>query len=416
MLHLAKLRLSGHFKDRWIMKEKDALIESEKKIEKNRSIHRPVGLLRVSDLRGRNLRSRELGLPGSFYASVFYDPVRYANENMKSSLTKCDASNSCIHEIGATVSPGITANPIWTNMRESTELMRLKHLLPDDRLWGEQIFSEAKGVGRDEKVVVSSIQYPILQPIAEDDSFRHEEGDRTTQTGVQLMPWKSSFGAVVIQVRFSDVLGPFQVFDNVLGEVVVPLAKLAGGQEVEGWFRLLDVGTKDTVPGESSDDDIIADMKSHAPSTEKDSNLADDEIPSVTFPELYLRVKFSQNATYTDHVSSSDDESSKVIYEEMVRSASMTPEGGIGVIGSSLSTLNTVRSLGGKLQNQISYVINIIEQIRNAFNFSVRMLFWFFICCVEVTTPTPLLTTLHTDGQLILCHRIRGLQSFSSCV
>lgn len=351
MVYLGNLRLNGHFKDRWLTKEKDTLVESETKIEKNHSIQRTVGILQVSELRGKNLRSRELGLPGSFYASIFYDPVRYASEKMKSSLSKHDESSSYTHEIATTVSPGITSNPIWEQMRSSTELTRLKNLLPNDHLWGEQDDHSA------------SVQYPILQPIVKGVSFETEENDDAKFGGLQFMPWESSFGAVVVQVRFSDVLGSFQMFDNVLGEVVVPLAKLASGREVEGWFRLLGVGTTETVPGQLSDDGAVT-SQPRTPAEGNDSDGTDDEVHLSDFPELYVKVKFSPNIINKETASSSDMESSKVICEEMVRTASMSKDSSIGMIGSSISTLNTVRSLGGNLQNQISYVVDTIERVR----------------------------------------------------
>mmetsp|Transcript_10228 Transcript_10228/g.18060 ORF Transcript_10228/g.18060 Transcript_10228/m.18060 type:complete len:519 (+) Transcript_10228:245-1801(+) len=274
---------------------------------------------------------------------------------MKSSLVKIDTLSGCTHEVGATVSSGITSNPIWTHVQESPELMRLKHVLPDDRLW------------RHDKEVDASLSYPILQPITEDGGLSHEEVDGSQRTdGVQLMPFESSFGAVVFQVRFSDVLGSFQMFDNVLGEVVIPLAKLAGsGRAVEGWFRLLGVGTKDTVPGESPDDTTV---KSVAMSEDKDTK--DDVIPAADFPKLYLRVKFSPNGILCNDTYQSDMESSKVVCEELSRTASVAQDNSVGVIGSSLNTINTVRTLGGKLQNQISFVVDMLERVRNAFNFS----------------------------------------------
>ena len=275
---------------------------------------------------------------------------------MKSSLAKLDTSSGCIHEVGATVSPGITSNPVWTHAQESLELMRLKHLLPDDSLWRQE----------EEEKVDASLSYPILQPITEDGGFSQEDPDSSMRTGVQLMPWEYSFGALVVQVRFSDVLGSFQMFDSMLGEVVIPLAKLAGsGRAVEGWFRLLDVGTKETLPGESSDD---VSVKSGASGEEEEN-----AIPTLDFPELYLRAKFSSNTSRHGGIDQSlpdDMETSKVICEEMSRTASLAQENSIGVIGSSLNTINTVRTLGGKLQNQICIIVDILERVRNAFNFS----------------------------------------------
>lgn len=348
MIYLGFLRINGHFKDRWTMQEKEAVIKAETKIEINQTIFRPMGLLHVGELRGRNLRSRDLGLPGSFYACIMYDPLRYADEKAKSSQTKIDSSSGCVHQIGATVSPGITSNPTWTHVQDSAELMRLKHLLPDNRIW------------RKEKDINTSLSYPILQPVTGVNC-----GDGT---GISLLPWEQSYGAIVIQVRFNDVLGSFSLFDNVIGEVVIPLAKLAGsGRVVEGWFRLLGVGTTDTIPGEppvspeENTDELI-----------DNGNVGHDEISSVAFPELHVKVKFSSKSGLADDICSSDDmESFKVICEEISRTASIAQENSIGMIGSSLNTINTVRTLGGQLQNQLSYVVDVLERVRNAFNFSV---------------------------------------------
>eukprot|EP00804_Cyclotella_cryptica_P009305 CCRYP_008976-RA/>CCRYP_008976-RA protein AED:0.07 eAED:0.07 QI:1632/1/1/1/1/0.75/4/1949/1546 len=358
MVYLGQIRLTGKFKERWIKKEKDALVESESTIEKHYTIHRPVGLLHVADLRGRNLRSRDLGLPGSFYVSISFDPLRYASDKEKKSFSRLDAASSCTHHVGTTISPGITSSPIWSRIRESAELSRLKHLLPDDRLWSEDLGTDSEGL----------VKYPILQPITKDRSlYLDENEDDRRSMDIGLLPWESSLGALVLQVRFSEVLGSFQLFENVLGEVVLPLAKLAGGQEVEGWFRLLGAGTTDTVPG-TSDDDPIAETKPRGLSEDGES-IPDEHDTDV--PELHAKVKFLTHSIQP----SSDTETSRVICEEMSRTASVSREGSIGMIGSSISTINTVRTLGGTLQNQLSYTVNIIEMIRNAFNFSVSLSF-----------------------------------------
>lgn len=370
MMYLGYIRVNGHFKDRWTLQEKEALIKSETKIETNQSIFRPLGLLQVGDLRGKNLRSRDLGLPGSFYASICYDPLRYADEKVKSSLIKIDSSSGCSHQVGATISPGITSCPIWNELQDSPELMRLKHLLPNDRLW------------RPKEEMNASISYPILQPVT-DCGSRGEDADSGRGRGITLMPWEQSSGAIVIQVRFSDVLGSFHLFDNVLGEVAIPLAKLAGsGRVVEGWFRLLDVGTTDTIPGESPDDTAV---KSQEGSEDLDSKDEDGSIPTVEFPELHVKVKFSPRQSVAGDISSIDDvESFKVVCEEMSRTASMAQENSIGVIGSSLNTINTVRTLGGKLQNQLSYVVDMLERLRNAFNFSNPRISCFILLCLAI--------------------------------
>jgi hypothetical protein len=371
MIYLAYIRITGQFKDRFISKEKDALIESEKKIEKNNSIYRPIGILEVGELRGKHLKTRELGLPGSFYATISYDPVRYADEHTKASLAKIDASSTCSHQIGSTISPGITSHPTWTAFQDSPELMRFRYSLPDHQSLGKYLSQ-----GNDNNSL--NVIYPILQPLTEDDGIEPEEdADGSKRRDIQLMPWESSHGAIVIQVRFSDVLG--SLFDNVLGEVAVPLAKLAGSRRaVEGWFRLLDVGTTDTVPGDSVD--TTTEGISREPSASHKGEEG-KESPQLDFPEVYLNAKFS---TSIGSSSPSDTETSKVICEELVRTASLSKENGVGVIGSSLSTLNTVRMLGGTLQNQICYVVDMIEKARNAFNFSNPRITVVILLCLSV--------------------------------
>ena len=359
MLYLGQLRLSGHFKDRWIMKEKNALTESESKIDQQYKIHRPIGVLQIGNLQGKNLRSRDLGLPGSFYVSISFDPLRYASEKKSKSVSKIDASSSCAHQIASTISPGITSSPIWTEVRPSEELTRLKHLLPDDQLLGDKVQSDDA-----EKLV----KYPIPQPITKDRSlFLDMSEDEQRNTNIGLLPWDSSLGAVILQVRFSEVLGSFSLFENVLGEVVLPISKLAaGGRAVEGWFQLLGTGTTETAPGRSTDE--IPERMPHGATEDSEIITNDNELD---VPELYVKVKFATPSS-SARQSTLEVETSRVICEEMVRTASMSKEGNIGVmIGSSINTINTMRTLGGTLQNQLGNVVNTIEMIRNAFNFSV---------------------------------------------
>ena len=368
MLYLGQIRLSGHFKDRWISKEKNALAESEQKINQQYKIHRPVGLLQISKLRGKNLRSRELGLPGSFYVSMSFDPLRYANEKRKKTISEIDSSSACIHQIGDTISPGITSSPVWIEARPSSELSRLKHLLPDDHL---HLAPDSE----------SLIIFPMLQPITKDKNLYINDNEDGLRESVGLLPWSSSVGALVLQVRFSEVLSSFQLFENiaVLGEVVIPLSKLAAGREVEGWFRLFDAGTTETAPGQSSDEGVIT---SNPRSLPDDS---DDVVPEHDFaiPELYVKAIFTSASNRATN-NSIKVETSRVICEEMIRTASMSKQGNIGVmIGSSISTINTVRTLGGNLQNQLSNVVNVIEMVRNAFNFSSPRITSVLLVCLS---------------------------------
>eukprot|EP00957_Ditylum_brightwellii_P161209 12274288-Ditylum_brightwellii.AAC.1 len=51
------------------------------------------------------------------------------------------------------------------------------------------------------------------------------------------------------------------VFEDVLGEVVVPLKHLVQENEISGWFKLLDVGTKEMIRGNNVDDQLPDNVK-----------------------------------------------------------------------------------------------------------------------------------------------------------
>jgi len=399
MVYLAYLRLSGHFKERWTDVEKLALIKRESKVNMNQSIYRPLGLLRVGDLRGRNIRSRDLGLPGSFYVSILYDPARYADARASSELANVDVSSGCAHEIGSTVSPGITASPEWNSIEDSAELTHVKHMLPNITDILDHTRHEAAGsMGGSERR--SSIGYPIPTPITERvrEVVMASDNEPATNTRLSLLPWEESHGAVVLQVKYTEVLSSF--FDNVLGEVVIPIAKLvgSGNKGVEGWFRVLEAGTKDCIPGDEPESPRSAPDPAgdgDAGSYQRSSSSGKGTAPPIEHPQVHVRVNFSPTVIAGDSaLQKSDIEASKVICEEMARTASGKQSSGGSVIGSSLNTINTVRTLGGNLQNQLAFVVDLVEQGRNAFNFSSpQITIVLFVCLVALwsilaTIPT----------------------------
>ncbi|EJK56333.1 hypothetical protein THAOC_23806 [Thalassiosira oceanica] len=365
----------------------------------NQSIYRPLGLLRVGDLRGRNIRSRDLGLPGSFYVSILYDPARYADARASSELANVDVSSGCAHEIGSTVSPGITASPEWNSIEDSAELTHVKHMLPNITDILDHTRHEAAGsMGGSERK--SSIGYPIPTPITERirEAVVASDNEPATNTRLSLLPWEESHGAVVLQVKYTEVLSSF--FDNVLGEVVIPIAKLvgSGNKGVEGWFRVLEAGTKDCIPGDEPESPRSAPDPAgdgDAGSYQRSSSSGKGTAPPIEHPQVHVRVNFSPTVIAGDSaLQKSDIEASKVICEEMARTASGKQSSGGSVIGSSLNTINTVRTLGGNLQNQLAFVVDLVEQGRNAFNFSSpQITIVLFVCLLALwsilaTIPT----------------------------
>ena len=367
----------------------------------NQSIYRPLGLLRVGDLRGRNIRSRDLGLPGSFYVSILYDPVRYADSRTSSELANVDVSSSCAHEIGSTISPGITASPEWDVIEDSAELTHIKHMLPNTEILNDMHHPATDSMRKSN--LKSSIGYPIPTPITERirETDMASDIEPVANTRLSLLPWEESHGAVVLQVKYTEVLSSF--FDNVLGEVVIPIAKLvgSGNKGVEGWFRVLEAGAMDCIPGDepelpraSLDSAGDGDTGSHPRSSSSELVNA----PPIEHPQVHVRINFSPTVIAVDSaLQKSDIEASKVICEEMARTASGKQSNSNSVIGSSLNTINTVRTLGGNLQNQLAYVLDLVEQGRNAFNFSSpRITIVLFVCLLALwsilaTIPTRIL-------------------------
>ena len=370
----------------------------------NQSIYRPLGLLRVGDLRGRNIRSFDLGLPGSFYVSILYDPVRYADSRASSDLANIDVSSSCAHEIGSTISPGITSIPEWDVIEDSAELTHMKHMLPNSTDILHHMHHKATESKR-ESEYKSDISYPIPTPITERSRETDMASDKepAPNTRLSLLPWEESHGAVALQVKYTEVLSSFQMFDNVLGEVVIPIAKLVGSGNagVEGWFRVLEAGTKDCIPGDEPELPRATPVSAgdgETGSLQRSSPSGKDTAPPIEHPQVHVKVNFSPTVIAGDSaLQKSDIEASKVICEEMARTASGKQSSSTSVIGSSLNTINTIRTLGGYLQNQLAFVVDLVEQGRNAFNFSnPRITIVIFVCLLALwsilaTIPTRIL-------------------------
>jgi len=78
--------------------------------------------------------------------------------------------------------------------------------------------------------------FPILQPIQQvSKNFSSKSGSSTAVPsekvdGITLCPWEQSAGAIVVQVKFDNVLNNLSIFDDVatLGQVVIPISEFFG--------------------------------------------------------------------------------------------------------------------------------------------------------------------------------------------
>ena len=365
MSFLATVRKGGGLKDRFVERETMACLETEKHVSVKYSVYRPIGRLQVTVRRGRNIRSRDLGIAGSAGSRIYWDPLRYCkSEKTKASLIAVDFSLSASHDIGTT-NFHYSANPIWGEVHESEETKRLQQLIPSQgEFFGapSEISSgatESTAEMKDEVPV--GCLFPVLQPIK---VIRQQKGnlqhgkESADQAVVELDKWESSSSAVVFEVRFQDVLMKLPGFDDVLGEVSFPLSRIIEDGEIHGWFRVLDPG-----------DDALSPVSATYPDSEMFQNAA-------THPEVYLEMKWippESNDCNTD----SEREASVVIAEEMIRVTSQAKNTGLDLMGTSMGALNTVTGLSGHvlmIQNALGSILDTVESVRNAFNFTVRCL------------------------------------------
>lgn len=396
MLHLAAVRRSGRLKDRFLERERKVCIESEKQVSVKYAVHRPIARLHVAVHQGKNIRSRDLGLPGSAGSRIYWDPLRYCeNEKKKALLISVDSSLAATHEIGLS-NFHFSANPIWDKMNESEETKRLQQLLPNHgEFFGAEPATSSHESHSTSKVV-SQFEYadcvfPVLQPIraAQRQQTIGEKvgGDHTI---VELEPWDSIQGAVVIEVRFKDVLNKLPGFDDVLGEVSFPLSKLIAAGEIRGWYQISEQGTTST--------DALMGIGDYqdSPSNKKSS-------PSENMrPQVYVDIKWISPEPNDDNVES-EREAAVVIAEELIRSAARTQNTEINLMGSSIGAFSTVAGLSGNvraIQNTLGSTLDVVESARNAFNFTdpykssivfcILLALWLFLALV----PTRLLILL----------------------
>jgi hypothetical protein len=400
MLHTGRIRKKGAgFRVRLLKKETEAKVKEMIGNAVKYKKHRPVAELEVAVLRGRNLAPNHR-IPGSLVASIFWEPSKFADEYTKNIIKDIDPSLCGLHQIGETEGSGMTSSPEWLIAHPSNELERMKQLLPSKNFLSRtnssanlktDILKEIKPLD------TSTLTFPILQPISapgkipeadlaqqEEEEDDEAEEDNTTPYGnIQLVPWESSKGAIVIQVRFADVLNKLPIFDQVLGEVVIPLARLAKEKSIEGWFKVLEKGTMRT------EEDICNDDSRKLPYSNKDATdilnrlvgadsaeLVSDAMPVdlSKYPSIFLQAKLK--VPNTSNITDIDKETSRVIAEHLIRSTKAKEDIGLGFIGTSISTFNTVTGVRGNvqnLQNQLGKALDMIEIFNNLFNFTVSI-------------------------------------------
>jgi len=147
---------------------------------------------------------------------------------------------------------------------------------------------------------------------------------------------------------------------------------------VDGWFQVLEKGSNETVIGPSDD------MKSESIDDSLPNEHSDNEVSTtgseIEIPEIKINLSFMPPGEEVV-ISEREKEASIVIAEEMTKSVVLSQDAKVGIIGTSISTFNTVRGVRGNIQyiqNQLGYFLDIVEMIRNTMNFSVSKIFFSF--------------------------------------
>jgi hypothetical protein len=328
MVHFSFARNGERLKEKFLRKEVEAYRQAEQATV-DYSLHRPIGLVTITVRSGRNLRSPELGLPGKVGCRVYWDPVRFLKPKKRENFFKLDKAAKTSHDIAATEYQ-LSVSPKWDRMRMSSGLKRLNQMLPNK---SDGTFFSLKANGSSE-----GIKFPVLQPLM-----------LTSDEILCLCPWTNSVAAIVVEVKFKDALSFLPDSEYSLGEVVIPISRLAETGSISGWFKVDSVGTtQETI------------LNPDAKGNDED-------------PQLFASLKWMPPVNDADSETAIDREASIVIQEELLRSSIIEKEQKKGLIGTSLGAINTVRGISDHLlfvQNTLGVILDVIGVIRSAFNFS----------------------------------------------
>ncbi|GMI12850.1 hypothetical protein TrVE_jg13537 [Triparma verrucosa] len=347
----------------------------EKQMGDKKQIHRPIARLKISVPLGKNLRSRDLGLPGNAYCTVSYTP------------DPLDDKDSQTYEIGSTATSKTTINPVW-NSRPRISHRRLHSVMTDLSsaigsnlsLLKKTVSSSAptpsKSTHRPRPLLSSSTSkwgsdyvftYPLLQP----------------STSTHLLPWSTHRGSILIRVYFSNVFN--SLMDDCLGQVIIPVKDLVsnereGGEQVEiqGFFRVTSVGKEGGVERlfnshlrkrtRTSSEDMrsVNSVNSDNPGSTDDSlgdppDVAHSSVNEL-LPQILVRTQLTLSSPSLP-VSSLEREASLTISRELQTfSKKSTDE---NIIGSSISSVRGAMQNAKWIQNLLTSSCEIIESSFN---------------------------------------------------
>ncbi|CAM9610591.1 unnamed protein product [Chrysoparadoxa australica] len=324
-------RRSGRFVDWWVTRGWRARGPGAK-------CSRPLAQLKVAVIRGCNLLSEDLALPGNAYVRVSYLPDRHMEDWQGEFL------------VGETAPGNTGPDPEWGRAGAWGGRRVQDHIAGDDMLLQNITEVWPRGDGSLEDV---AFVYPVLQPVVSASALQQSTKPEKKQP-TWLLPWARSNGFLRFSVVFAN---PFNsLMDSLQGSLVVPLSSLvnneaAGGaqQEVQGWFPLT---------GSSQEEG----------------------------PALFLRMQLLLRSP-SDIMTRSDEEASQAI-EEMLGSGGSLPlheaessenyaegQAGAAVISSSANPMSALRSIRGTVKD-VEGVVELLSSILSMFEVIKNLLNW----------------------------------------
>jgi hypothetical protein len=368
--------------------------QAEKKLKTSVSVHRSIAIVKVMVSQGRNIRSKELGLPGRYKASVTWRPNQIMTANEKEQREQIGALAPLF--LGTTTTSSVTVNPVWQRIRENDEILKLKSLLYDTKaqISDENIHSQSqphphhfKDEGSHDEYSENSLSSdpfdekkaftaPILQPVKVSRVFDGlGEENEGTSLRLRQLPWEECSGSVIVQVVSDNVLNKLLIYEDIVGEVEIPFSQLmngleidAGEYELKGWFSL----TAKQAPSPSHDPGKRITTVEREGSTSSLDDVYQEE------PEVYLCLRLILPEARVTTASDSEKELSAAVADEMIRAASLAKSNASSgsVIGNGLNTINTVGGLLGNIQmiqNQMGSILDKIESVLNIFTWAVSI-------------------------------------------
>lgn len=229
-------------------------------------------------------------------------------------------------------------------MIASEETKRLRSLVPTE----DGVFFEMST----EATRIKNIEFPILQPI-----WRNGEL-------YSLESWESSPAALIVEVRFSDLLNVLPGSDYLLGEVKILFSEIVKNGKIEGWYDVtIAGGAPPTIPLPSA-------FLPHL------DNECDVSTSVEGKAQLYIKASWDPPKSTDRLALETMREASHAIQEEMLRTAILTEQQveKLSILSNSMVAINSVRGISANLQmvqNTLGSVLDICESCLHAFDFTV---------------------------------------------